>query len=294
MKWYGSYIAYKLETDIDAQNLLGKLKSDAFKGCAPSALSASGWVGVLEEDRDEVEVVGDCLFIKLRIDKKSIPSSLINAELKKEIKSRESSSGKKLKSDEKLGIKEGLIAKFASKVLPSPSYIDAFINKKTKRIFVGTSSHQNAELLLNKLRESCGVLGVELIGPDYDISDKLTDVLINIDNYDEFSVGDECSLMNISDGSTVTAKKEDISSDNIIAHISEGKSVNSIKLIWQHRVAFKVDGKFKISNIKPMDFVIKDIKDDLGESDSMYEEFRASMTVMTGDFEEILDDLMNI
>ena len=93
------------------------------------------------------------------------------------------------------------------------------------------------------------------------------------------------------DGGVISVKKHDVDTEEVTQHIENGKTAVKLELVWQKRVRFSLTSKFEIKSIKMEDIIKEDIKDELGDSKDIYNEFQANMLMMTGDFAEIISDL---
>lgn len=298
-KWFTSISAFKIKEEINLseKEILEKLKENKIIECDKFSLETIGWDLVLPEQDEESYLVkiSGAFFVNLKKETKLIPSSVVKAETEKEINARFKKTGEKLSKAEKRDIKEGILAKMKSQAFVKPSNTFGYIDIKNNKIIVGTSSPKVAEEFLSLLRKSFGTLSVEILNPEYNLSEKLTSVLLNIDKFPKFKLSSDCKLKDLGDNSTITAKDEDLSSNEIKEHILSGKQVDTLSLIWENRILFKVNSKFKIQSIKPLEIIKEQMTDDLGDSlDDERELFIADKMIMIEDFNEMLDDLISM
>lgn len=296
--WYKSITSFSLNDNftVNQQELLEKLKEKKIIPCDQHALKTSGWDNVIPEEEGSLcYKIKDKFLLKMKIEEKLIPNAIVKLELEKEVIKREKETGEKVSSSSKKDIKDAIIAKMKKQAFVKPSFIEGYIDPKNKKIIVGSNSSKKADDFISLLRDTLGSLDVEPIFPEYDLSSILTEFILDPNKHDKFSLSHECKLKDISDQSSISAKDEDLTSDEIKEHILSGKSVESISIIWQHRIRFKINNKFNISSIKPLEIIKEQMNDDLGESaDDKIAVFEADKILMIEDLNELINDLISI
>lgn len=293
--WFKNIQIYKLNNkkNIDINQLEAQLKEETFTPCSEYDLFQTGWVQVLKSDESLFQKVNDCYFIKLRTEKKNIPSSVVKEELEARIaKYAEENEGKRPNKDQKNEFKEAIIMNLASKAFVSSTFIDAYIDLKRDIIVVNTGSTKTAEELLGMLRETLGSLEVSLLEPTEDVSMTLSSWITNHNTPKMFDIGMSVDFKDL-DGGSISVKKHDVEVDEIKTHIENGKNVVKLELIWMKRIRFTLTNKFEIKGLKPEDIIKEEVQENLGDSVDEYNEFQSNMIMMVEDFAEIIGDLSN-
>ncbi|WP_031431868.1 recombination-associated protein RdgC [Methylomicrobium agile] len=104
-----------------------------------------------------IEVRG-FIFLKLNIQDKLIPPSVVDREVSKRVKKIETEQDRKVGKKEKTSIKDEVIFEFLPKAFVVESSIEAFIDIENRLLVVDTSSASKAELLVSFLRKTLGSL----------------------------------------------------------------------------------------------------------------------------------------
>jgi recombination associated protein RdgC len=291
-------MAYSLEESISKsqEQLNSSLKEKEIKHCGPSDMSTIGWEQLLDgDDTSFVLKASGAYLMTLVVEEKDIPSSVVNEELKNRSKEIEKREGRKLKKKEKDDLKDNIIAKMKPHAFVKTKRIQGYLDLTNKKLVVNTSSAKVGDLFTSFLRDTIEKLPIAIYGQEIDIAHKLTQYLREEKDPEKFAFGYECNLKSMdAEGAKITAKNQELFTDEIKNHIESGKVITDVELTWQERIRFKVDNTFKIKSIKPLDIVQQTISDDLGESVDEYAMMVANYTVMVEDFNEILLDLAAI
>lgn len=296
-QWYSTISAYKYNDkfNISDEEFLEKLKEHKIEPCGKSALKTIGWDPILIDDDSTLCIkASGAYLLKLKIEEKLIPSAIVKEETEKEVSKREKQSGNKLSKSDKNDIKEGIIAKMKAQAFIKSSYIYGYLDVKNKKLVVNASANK-ADIFTNYLRNTLGSLDIEILEPDFELNSVLTDVLLDPSKFKKFDIGYECKLKDFLDGrATITAKDQDLFSDEIKDHVTSGKQVESLALVWEKRISFKLNHEFKITGIKPLEIIKEQADESGGESTDAYSKIVSNMFIMVEDFNELIDDLLKI
>jgi recombination associated protein RdgC len=296
-QWYSTISAYKYNDkfNISEEEFLEKLKEHKIEPCGKSSLKTIGWDPLLIDDDSTLCIkASGAYLLKLKIEEKLIPSAIVKEETEKEVSKREKQSGNKLSKSDKNDIKEGIIAKMKAQAFVKSSYIYGYLDVKNEKLVVNGSASK-ADIFTNYLRNTLGSLDVEILEPDFELNTVLTDVLLDPSKFKKFDIGYECKLKDFLDGrATITAKDQDLFSDEIKDHVTSGKQVESLALVWEKRISFKLNHEFKITGIKPLDIIKEQADESGGESTDAYSKIVSNMFIMVEDFNELIDDLLKI
>ena len=297
-KWYSNISAFNFKDKFTLSNedLLEKLAKKQIIPCDKSALKTIGWDPILIGDDTTLTIKSSGAYLlKLKIEEKLIPGAIVKEQAEKEIYKREKQSGSKLSKADKTDIKDAIITKMKAQAFVKSSAITGYLDVKNKKLIVNSSSAVKVDTFTAYLRDTLGGLDIEILTPEYEMNAVLTDILLDSSKYKKFEIGSECKLKDFLDGkATITAKDEDLFSDEIKEHVTTGKQVDTIALIWQKRIAFKINHEFKITGVKALDLANEAVKDDAGENTDAYSKITSSMFIMIEDFNEMIDDLLNI
>jgi len=106
-------------------------------------------------------------------------------------------------------------------------------------------------------------------------------------------IGDECELRDlVEDGGIVRARREDLFSDEIQAHVQGGKRIMKLAMTWKERVSFVLDEHFILRRLRFEDAVL----DEAGESqaETFAERFDADFALMSGELQHFLPAFIDL
>jgi recombination associated protein RdgC len=297
-KWYSSVSAFKFNDtfNLSIEELQSKLKNKKIIPCDKSSLKTVGWDEIILGDESSITIkASGAYLLNLKVEEKLIPASIVKEAAEKEISIREKKTGSKISKADKEDIKDAIITKMKAHAFIKSSFTLGYLDVKNKKLVVNSSSSAKVDAFTTYLRDTLGSLDIEILKPDLEMQGVLTDVLIDNPKYKKFDIGSDCVLKDFTDGqATIAAKREDLGSDEIIDHITSGKQIENIELIWEKRIGFKISSEFKISGLKPLQLISDEIKDQAGESTDAYAKIQTSMFIMVEDFNELIDDLMEL
>jgi len=294
--WFKNIQVYKLGNlkTFSEEELEKVLTNEMFVPCGEHDITKTGFEFFFEDDPEEKRTrkVGNCYFFRLRTEDKLIPSSVVKDRLKARVqKYMEENDNKKPSKNEKESFKEAIIIGLAKNAFVASKYLEGYIDYDNKLLIVNAGSPKKSEEFISYLRAAFGgSLEAVPFATSDDISSTITGWLSNHSVPKEFDVGINCELKDL-DGGVISVKKHDVDTEEVTQHIENGKTAVKLELVWQKRVRFSLTSKFEIKSIKMEDIIKEDIKDELGDSKDIYNEFQANMLMMTGDFAEIISDL---
>lgn len=294
--WFKNIFAFKLnEEQYDDKEFQGQLEDKQIKPCGKNDLESFGWCPIFDDEEELYQKVSGAYVLKYKHEKKNIPNKVVQERLKKKIKEHIKESGQKPNREEKDNFKEAIVLEMAQTAFIESSYINGYLDFKNKYLIIDTSSAKSADAFLSLLRESVGSIDVDILEPDFDPADKMTEWLSEGSATDPFELEEGCVLKDTMGlGSKITADKHALDVEEIQKHIEEGKRVEELDLNWHERVNFRLCSDFKIKKIKFQDVVNESVEEELGESDDQYAVYSASMYIMIEDFAEMLTDLLKL
>lgn len=294
--WYKNIQVYKINNlkKYSEEELESILEAEKFEPCGPTDLIKSGWDVVIENDPENklVRKVQNKFFLRLRTEEKIIPSSVVKEELKEHVaKYIEENEGRKPSKTEKDDMKENITMTLAQHAFKASKFTEGYIDRDNELLFVNAGSASKSDFFTSELRTALDSLDISTLDID-DVSDKLASWMCNNSRPREFEIGISCDLKDL-EGGTISVKKHEVDVEEITQHLSNGKNVTKLELVWQKRVRFSLTNKFEIKGIKPEDIIKENIEEELGEANDAYNIFQANMLFMSGDFAELVTDLLN-
>lgn len=297
--FFKNIFPYKLNTKEIRESEVQKLTEEFRIVPLPDTEARNqGWDNFIDSEQDIAFKVGSSAYmLKLKIQDKSVPGSAVNEVLKERIKEIKDNGGTVPSKKEQKIMKEDIMAVLLSKIpkeFIKSSYITGYLDFKNGLLVVDSSSNGKTDLFLDALRQTFDGLEIESISAKEDVSSTLGDWIIESKAEHPFDLGDNSTFKDPLGDSKITVNKQDLTAEEVRNHLSKGKIVEKVDLVWQKRISFSIDEKFKINKVKFLDIVKEQIKEDLGESDDEYAIVQSSLFIMIEDFAELISDLQKI
>jgi recombination associated protein RdgC len=247
-----------------------------------------GWVPVGPSD-EIVYGLEKHLLIALGIEKKMLPSSVVNREVEKRKtdfeKARGFAPGRKMVRE----LKEQVISELLPKAFTTVSAVRAWLDMEKGIIVVDTSSAGKAEELISRLRETLNEeFAVTMFEPQVSPSSAMTTWLATGQAPAGFAIAEESELVSTDAAkSTVRYLRHDLTGQgDIEKHIREGKQVTKLALQTNNGVTFILTDKLQIKK------VTLPVGEEDGEDTKVTEnQFDADFTLMTGMLRPLISGL---
>lgn len=294
--WFKNLTVLRLVEPLpfSAETLAARLGRYAFQPCPDHQPSAAGWTPPLgRKATDLAHIVDGRLLLCLRTEEKLLPAMVINQALAERIAVIEDRQQRTVRRREKLELREQLVQELLPRALSRSRQSYAYIEPATDRIVVDSAGPRGVEEIIGMLRKTLDTLSVVPLRVQQPPAMVMTAWLAAGEAPAEFALGDSCELRDHQEaGGVVRCRGQDLTGDEIHAHLQAGKLVTRLALNWDERVAFTLDETLVIRRLQFSDVVREPLRDTA--TDSLEAVFDAEFVLMSGELAIWLPRLLEL
>ena len=266
------------------------MQTRSFIPCSGMKPSSFGWVSPTGnvDDAPLLHEVGGCLLMCARREEKVVPTSALNEAILEKVSKIEAVEDRKLRGKERQNIRDNTLAELLPRALAKSKQVMGYISPADDLLVVGTSMSTEAEMFINCIRDSIGSFSVVPPQIKQKPQEVFTHWLLHRKLPDNFSLGDQCDLLDIEDTSTVTCRRQDLDTPEIRAHIEAGKICTRLGIRWQGDLKLAVDKELGLKQIK-----LESLNEDVIEDEDPIAKLDAAFVNMTLEFSRFLPELFS-
>jgi len=263
------------------------LDAERFVPCGASQEKAIGWV----EPRGDahgplIEAVSGQRILKLKIEIKGVPGSVVTRKAKERSAQIEATEGRKPGKKEMKEIKEDVKMSLMPMAFSKESSVQVWIDPTTNLLVMDTGSQAKADEVVTMLVKSFAGLSLTLINTEMSPQSAMASWLMAQESPASFSVDRECELKAADESkSVVRYVRHPLDTDEVKQHVEGGKLPTRLALTWEGRVSFSLTEAMHLKKITFLDGVFE------GTSAEKDEGFDADVVIATGELGKLLPDL---
>ena len=281
--WFKTVRLYRLAPDfvLPWESLDAKLAQHVFQPCGKAEASRAGWVSPLGRDGEMLSHrLGDFVMICLRKEERLLPAAVVNEAVQEKIDEIEQAQDRKVYRKEKLQLKDDVIATLMPRAFTRNRVLYAYLDTKHQLLVVNTGSAAAAEELISCLRDSLGSLPLSLPEVSHAPMAVMTQWLKEHRATDHFVIDQDCELINpMEEGNVVRARSQDLTADEIRAHLDAGKQVKKLGVVWNDAVACVINADLSLSRLRFEDKVLEQARE--SDTESAAQQFDQDFALMS-------------
>ena len=271
----------------DLEGLADGLARQRFVPCSATQPLAIGWV----EPRGEahaplIETIGGQWLMKLQVEKKLLPSSVVKRRIEERAAQIEQSTGRKPGKRETKDLKDEVVLELLPMAFTKQSSIPVWIDPESRTLVVDAGSQSRADEVVTALVKATEGLSVMLLQTTVSPAVAMATWLGTGEAPQGFSIDRECELKSADEmKSVVRYARHGLDTENVRQHIEQGKLPTRLAMTWNSRVSFVLSDSLQVKKLSFLDVVFEGVTAQDGG-------FDADAAIATGELRQFIPDLV--
>lgn len=291
--WFKQLTIYPLNKDKlpDLEMLANKLQEAAFKPCMGLDWDSIGFSSPVSFSPEMVFPAQNTWRIALKKEEKVLPAAVVRDILDEKINEIREIEGRNVGRKEKIELKENITDDLLPRAFTKSSKTEAIIDSQYGFLLINQANSNRAEMLLTKLRDALSGLEAKLPRTQQSPGSLMTEWLLQSSAAGHFELDSDCELKGLGDAAPVVRiSHQDLTAEEVVNLVKNGKIVTQLGLCWQDRVRFVLTQDFTLKRIQFLDVVQEEAA---GQGDDMQSITFASQILMAEALGELLSELVH-
>ena len=291
--WFKQLTIYPLNKDKlpDLEMLANKLQEAAFKPCMGLDWDSIGFSSPVSFSPEMVFPAQNTWRIALKKEEKVLPAAVVRDILDEKINEIREIEGRNVGRKEKIELKENITDDLLPRAFTKSSKTEGIIDSQYGFLLINQANSNRAEMLLTKLRDALGGLEAKLPRTQQSPGSLMTEWLLQSSAAGHFELDSDCELKGLGDAAPVVRiSHQDLTAEEVINLVKNGKIVTQLGLCWQDRVRFVLTQDFTLKRIQFLDVLQEEAA---GQGDDMQSITFASQILMAEALGELLSELVH-
>ena len=291
--WFKQISFYPLNTAKlpELDTLADKLAAAEFAPCMGLDWFSEGFAAPVAFSPELVFPADYTWRVALKKEEKVLPAGVIRDILDERVVEIQNAEARNVGRKEKQELKEQITDDLLPRAFTRSSRSQAIFDTKHGYLLVNNAAAAKAENLLTKLREALGGLEASLPNTKQSPGSLMTDWLLRGAAEGGFELDSDCELKGVGDVvPTVKVSKQDLTADEGVQHVKNGKTVTQLGLTWREQISFILTQDFTLKRIQYLDVLQEEAE---GHGDDAASLMFASQILMTEALGTMLDELVS-
>ena len=289
--WFRNLQVYRFPAPwkISASKLEEQLGRHVFRPESGFELQSQGWASA-RDDGGLVHSVHGQMLLSLCTEKKLLPSSVIKEAVKAKAIEAEERQGYKPGRKQLRDLKEEVIDELLPRAFSVRRRTGIWISPKEGWLAIDVGSAGKADEIIGLMNKSIDDFVVERLNTVEAPGTAMTAWLASGNVPHGFTIDQDTELQSpVEEKATVRFVRHALDAKEVKRHIDSGKQCTLLALTWADRVSFVLTEALVLKRVAPVD-VIRESEGTQSQNED--ERFDADFTLMTGEFQHLLTDLV--
>jgi len=273
---------------LTAEEVEARLQDNPFVECGASQEKSVGWVAPRGEANGPLlEAVAGQWILKLMLEVRALPASVVNRKAQERVAQIEASTGRKPGKKETRDLKDDIRLELLPMAFTKQSSTRVWIDREAQLLVTDAGSQARADELITLLVQALPGLALSLVNTQISPSAAMADWLVSQEAPQGFSVDRECELKAADESKAVVRyARHRLDTDEVKQHIEGGKMPTRLALTWNDRVSFVLTEGLQLKKLAFLDVVFE------GASAGKDDGFDADVAIATGELQKALPALL--
>jgi recombination associated protein RdgC len=264
------------------------LQGARFVECGASQEKSIGWVEPRGETNGAlVEAVGGQLILKLMVETRTLPGSVVTRKAKERVAHIEATTGRKPGKKETRDIKDDIRLELLPMAFTKQATVVVWLDPKAQLLVIDAASQAKSDEVVTTLVKSLDGLALTLINTKVSPTAAMSEWLVSQEAPAGFSVDRECELKAADESKAVVRySRHPLDNDEVKKHVAGGKLPTRLALTWDSRVSFVLTENLQLKKLAFLEVVFE------GASAGKDDGFDTDWAIATGELRKLLPDLL--
>ena len=278
------------EGAVDLSAFEDALSAARFVPCGATQPRSMGWVPARGKPQGPlVESVGGQWLLKLAVEQRVLPGSVVKRRVDEMAAQIEQASGRQPGKREKRELKEQALLELLPQAFTRISTVGVWLDPKRRLLMIDAASAARADEVVVLLVKAVGGLRVAPLQTTLSAAAAMSDWLVSGEPPAVFSVDRECELKSSDDTQAVVRyARHALDIEEVRQHIAGGKRPTRLAITWNGRVSLLLTETMQLRKIDFLDVVMED-RPGVADAD---EAFDADAALATGELARLIPDLV--
>lgn len=283
-------MVYKLGAgwSATAEQIEQAVEQQRFVECGPTQERSAGWVSPRGEEHGPlVESVGGQYLLKLAVESKAVPSSVVKRKADERAQEIEATTGRKPGKKEIRDLREEAKQTLLPYAFSKRGSVTVWLDLQAQRLVLDSGSQNRADEVISTLVKVLDGFVVQELHTATSATAAMSEWLSTQEPPAGFSIDRECELKAVDESkSAIRYAHHALDIEEIRQHISEGKLPTRLAMTWDDRVSFVLSEGMQLRKLAFQDGVFEKTSKEKEDS------FDADAAIATGEIGRLIPDLL--
>lgn len=294
--WFKNLRLFRLTQpfDLTPETLHERLQEKAFRPCTSLEPFSYGWAPPLGGNSEMLtHAANGYIMLCARREDKVLPPAVVREILGEKVAQIQEEQDRTVRRKEREEIRQDILHDLLPRAFTRSNFTYAYIDPKAGWLVVDAASAPKAEELVSLLRENLGSLPAIPPAVMDSPSRVLTDWLGGRSIPSDVIIEDQCELRDPDrEGAVIRCTKQDLSSDEIHAHLKAGKRATKLAIQWREHLSCVLSDDLSIKRLKFLE-IIQEAAQEV-EADDEATRFDADFALMTLELSRFIQAVMEV